>query len=121
MKTTYYFIIMFCILGCVPMKTHSPENTTQKANFEVNSKTVYQQAIQVAMEMSWEITVSDSESMIFSGKTPGLGSRWGDVVNVYVNGDKNQSTLIVKSRLGHSPNVKYIQSYLEKVKRKMMN
>jgi hypothetical protein len=120
MKKMLFFLLV-PLTGCATLNTHSVENTTQKMELQTGVKSAYKFAIQTAMEMSWEISMSDPESLIFSGKTPSTMQRWDDVVNIYISETENYSTITVKSTLGHAPNVEYIKQYLQNVKNKIDN
>ena len=101
--------------GCVSQKVHSTENTTKKVAFKSLPSEVYKVALRTALEMDWEITFSEEAALSFGGKTPEKMSRWGDVVNVYISETEEGSEITISSRLGHKPNVDYIQSYIDAI------
>ncbi len=98
---------------------HSPERTTQKIELSVESSKLYKTALQTAIEDGWTITNSDGTSLTFSATTPKTFKRWNDDVSIYVREDGELSTLVVKSKLGHDPNMEFIKAYIEKVSSKL--
>jgi len=98
---------------------HSPERTTQKIELSVESTKLYKTALQTAIEDGWTITNSDGTSLTFSATTPKTFKRWNDDVSIYVSEDDEISTLVVKSKLGHDPNMEFIKAYIEKVSSKL--
>lgn len=119
MKKTIIYILLLALTGCATMNTHSPQNTTQTRDFKLEAETVYSTALQTAMELNWEITMSDSGAMAFSAKAPCTLKRWDDQINVFVTNKEGLSTLTVKSALGHKPNAEYINSYLDQLTEKI--
>ncbi|MDY0144216.1 MAG: hypothetical protein RBR97_20225 [Bacteroidales bacterium] len=111
-------ILAVALTGCATLNTHSSERTLLKQDFSKDAKEIYRIAMQTAMELNWEITMNDSETLAFSAKTPKTMSRWDDVVNVFVVQNENISTMTVKSGLGHKPNVDYINSFIDTIKNK---
>lgn len=115
----FTLILLLTLTGCATMSTHSSQNTTQTRDFTEEAQTVYRAAMQTAMELNWEITMSDSNVMAFGAKTPVTMSRWDDQVNVFILEKDDISTLTVKSTLGHKPNADHINLFLEKVSEKI--
>lgn len=113
------FILLLSITGCATMQTHSAQNTTQTKEFNVDAQKVYRAAVQSAMELKWNITMSDADVLAFSAKTEQLMSRWEDNVNVFINEKDGVSTITVRSTLGHEPNVKHIGEFLNLLSSKL--
>ena len=107
--------LVLLLSGCASMQVHSEKNTTKRITIKAPIQEVYNMALHTAMQMNWEITFSNESTYSFGGKTPELMSRWGDVVNIFISETPEGSVLTVSSRLGHRPNVEYIESYLNKV------
>lgn len=111
------FVILFTSCATV-QKTHTVERTTQKLELNINVENAYNLAYKTALEFSWVMTNSDTNMHAFGATTPVVLKRWDDDVNVFVEGNENNSIITVKSKLGHEPNVKYIESYLQAIKEK---
>jgi hypothetical protein len=111
-------VILFT--SCATMQTHTSERTTQKLTLNTTLKDAYSLAFKTALEMRWTIINSDTDMHSFSAKTPGELSRWEDEVNVIVENINDNSVITVLSNLGHEPNRKYIESYIESIKRKFI-
>jgi hypothetical protein len=94
------------------MQTHSAQNTTQTREYTAAGIDVYKNAVQSAMELKWNITMSDADVLAFKAKTYQTMSRWEDDVNVFISEKDGTSTITVRSTLGHDPNVKHINEFL---------
>ena len=120
MKTYFPLLAIILFTSCATLSTHSLENTMQKIEISQNVDEAYKLAYKTAVEFSWEITNSDAHMHAFTAKTPQVMSRWEDTVNVLVEKTQNGSEITVKSKLGHTPNAKYVKSYLDMVKSKSL-
>lgn len=120
MKKIILIIFLFLNLSAFSQK-HSPENTTQKLELKCSAESAYKVAFMTALEFSWEIKNSEASMFNFSAETPILMKRWDDYVNVFVVYNDSISTITVKSKLGHKPNVEYISLYLKTISKKFKN
>lgn len=115
-------VLLLAVLlsGCGAItEIHSVENTTQVKEFEIDAKEVYKSALQTAMEFNWNVSMSDADAMVFNATTPGVMSRWEDLVNVMITEKNGVATLTVKSKLGHAPNKRHVVEYLNSVAEKL--
>ena len=93
----------------------SQDKTTQKIELKCNAESAFKLAFLEANSESWTIVNATPTLYVFSAKTPGLMKRWDDDVNVMVEANDSISTITVKSKLTHKPNVEYISAYLNAI------
>lgn len=117
-KTVFVLFVAILVQSCATMKTHSFENTKQTLDLDLSAEKAFSIAVRTAMDMNWEVIDTDSQLKTLSAKTPKTMNRWDDDVNVYVDNTESGSTINVKSKLGHEPNRKYIDSFLQAIKSK---
>ncbi len=116
MKKFTILLMFLGLFGCATSYLHTVERTTQKLEVSLSVKDAYALAYKTALENSWVITSSEIEVNGFSAKTPVLWQRWDDDVNLFVEATPTGSVITVKSKLGHKPNVQFIEGYLKSIK-----